>query len=97
MDFFVLVLFNQKKDVIFIPSKRFSTEFERHDSFHKADCGNSEFYFTINIILLSNLYILEAIQKVQDNVTEVRNILVNEVKQDVNKSHGKEIIFSLRF
>ena len=49
------------------------------------------------MILLTTLHILEAIQKLQENVTEVNNIITNEKKQNINKFHGKQIIFSLRF
>ena len=94
---FYFALIDPKNNLYFILCKIFSNEFQRHDNFHKTFCGNSEFYLIIDMILLTTLHILEAIQKVQDNVTEVKDIIANEVKQDVYKSHGKQIFLFLRF
>ena len=94
---FYFALIDPKNNIYFILCKIFSSEFQRHDNFHETFCRSSEFYLIIEMILLTTLHILEAIQKVQHNVTEVKDIIANEVKQDVYKSHGKQIIFFLRF
>ena len=96
---------------IFILSKIFSSEFQTHDSFYEADCRNSVFYLTNNLILRSTLNVLENILKDRDDVLEVKNIIINqtnfevqkinqsvtELEMDVNKNHGKKILLFSQF
>ena len=89
--------------------KTFSSKFKRNSSFYRADYGNSVFYLTINMALLTTLHVIGIMEKVQKDVAQVENNTnktnvmferiiqdVTQLKQGVNKSNSKHTFLSFQ-
>ena len=81
--FLLCLIWNARKH--FTLSKTFSSKF------YTADYGNSVIYLAINIALLTTLYVIRTIKKVQNDVvyvennTNKRNIMVERIIQNVTE------------